>query len=129
LMGEIMEFQISHDVNGNHLSGSKNYRLHLQTNIPLCKFWSVIVYDKEENLMIRTDQPWPSIHSNLSRLVVNEDGSTEIIFGPKAPLSKENNWIRTLPGKKWYAIIRIYDPFEPFTDISWKPDDIIETDK
>ena len=125
-MGEVIEYHISDDVNGNHLSGTKNYWLHLQPNIQLCKFWSVIVYDKADNLMIRTDQPWPSIHSNLSRLVVNEDGSTEIFFGPIPPLNKGNNWIRTLPGGKWYAIIRFYDPLEKFPDNFWKQGDMVE---
>jgi hypothetical protein len=128
-MGEVLEYQISYDANGNHLSGSRNYRLHLPTNTPRCKFWSVIVYDQSDNLMIRTDQPWPSIHSNLKRLDVNEDGSTDVFFGPKAPLNKINNWIRTLPGKKWYAIIRLYEPLEKFRDTSWKPDDIVESHK
>jgi len=128
-MGETLEYQISYDADGNNLSGSKNYRLHLHANVQLCKFWSVIVYDKADNLMIRTDQPWPSIHSNLSRLVVNEDGSTDIIFGPISTLNKESNWIRTLPEKKWYAMIRCYDPLQPPNDNFWKPGDIVEIDK
>jgi len=124
-MENMLEYQLSCDVNGNQLSGSKNYLLHLPPNRPSCNFWSVMVYNKADNVILCTDQSWPSIHSNLSTLVVNKDGSVDTYFGPKEPLVEERNWIKTLPRKKWYAIIRFYDPIRHLSDNFWKPDDIV----
>ena len=50
--------------------------------------------------MIKTDQPWPSVYSSSKKLVVNQDGSIDVWFGPNAPVGKESNWIRTIPEKR-----------------------------
>ena len=124
-MENVLEYQLAYDVSGNELIGSKNYLLHLSANKPSCNFWSIVVYNKTDDLIIQTDQSWPSIHSNLSTLVLNKDGSVDTYFGPKEPLVKERNWIRTLPRKKWYAIVRLYDPIRHLSGEFWKPDDIV----
>jgi hypothetical protein len=51
----------------------------------------------------------------------NPDGSVDIYFGPKAPAGKESNWVQTMPGKSWSALLRLYGPLEPRFDKSWKP--------
>jgi hypothetical protein len=35
-------------------------------------------------------------------LLVNEDGSIDLYFGPDAPAGKEQNWIPTVAGKAWF---------------------------
>jgi hypothetical protein len=35
-------------------------------------------------------------------------------------------WIKTVPGRGWFAYIRIYGPEQAAFDGSWKPDDIEE---
>jgi hypothetical protein len=50
---------------------------------------------------------------------VNQDGSVDIYFGPKAPEGKEKNSIQTVPGKAWFVFFRLYGPTEPFFDRSW----------
>ena len=45
------------------------------------------------------------------------------VLGPKAPAGKEANWIQTVPGKGWFAILRLYGPLEPWFDKTWKPGD------
>ena len=40
------------------------------------------------------------------------DGSVDLYFGPKTPEGKEANWIQTVPGKGWFACLRIYGPLE-----------------
>jgi hypothetical protein len=114
------------DAKGNPLEGDKNYVLHLPPDIPASNFWSVIVYDSQTCLMIRTDQSWPSVHSNCKRLVVNYDGSVDAWFGPVVPPGKENNWVKTLPGKRWFMIFRLYDPLETWFNKSWRPGEIEE---
>ena len=37
---------------------------------------------------------------------------------------KEANWLATVPGKGYFAIIRLYGPTEAAIDRSWKPSDI-----
>jgi len=36
---------------------------------------------------------------------------------------KEGNWVQTLRGKSWSALLRLYGPLEPWFDKSWKPGD------
>jgi hypothetical protein len=97
--------------------------------MPACNFWSLIVYDSETGLMIQTDQSWPSIHSNCNALEVNKDGSVDAWFGPKVQPGKQDNWIKTLPGRNWYLILRLYDISETGNGKSWSPGEIEEIDE
>jgi hypothetical protein len=50
----------------------------------------------------------------------NADGSTDLYLGPKAPDGKAGNWLATVPGKGYFAILRLYGPTEPAINKSWK---------
>jgi hypothetical protein len=126
MMKEEMHHKVASDANGNLLDGGKNYKLHLPPDVPSSNFWSIIVYDNHTHLMIRTDQPWPSVHSQCEKLKFNQDGSVDAWFGPKAPVGNENNWIKTIPGKKWNMILRLYYPLKPWFDELWRPGEIEE---
>ena len=125
-MEEELQYIATYDANGKALDGSRNYKIHLPPDIPASNFWSVIVYDNQTRLIIRTDQPWPSVFSSSKKLVVNRDSSVDVWFGPKAPHGNENNWIKTIPGKGWNMILRLYYPLEPWFDKSWRPGEIEE---
>jgi hypothetical protein len=114
------------DSDGNSLRGDRNYKLHLPPGIPASNFWSVIVYDSQTHLMIKTDQPWPSVYSSCKKLFVNQDGSVDVWFGPKPQPDKEGNWIQTIPGKGWNMILRLYEPLEAWVNGTWKPGEIEE---
>ena len=118
---EIIQYRQNCDASGKGLSGEKNYRLHLPEDMPSCSFWSVIVYEHDTGLIIRTDQPWPSVYSSCKKLLVNMDGSTDVWFGPVTPAGNEYNWIKTIPGKDWNMILRLYEPLEPWINGGWKP--------
>jgi hypothetical protein len=47
-----------------------------------------------------------------------------VYFGPTAPDGKANNWIQTIPGKGYFAILRLYNPEPAFFDKSWRPSEI-----
>lgn len=123
-VNENAEHIVTKDADGNTLTGEKNYQLQLPPGISACKFWSVIVYDNQTGLMIKTDQSWPSVYSSCKKLQVNQDGSVDIWFGPASPEEKEHNWIKTIPGKEWNIILRLYEPMETWVDGRWKPGEI-----
>lgn len=111
----------SQDKDGNYLDGSKNYKLNIPANVPAKDFWSVVIYDPQTRSQLQTGQPFPGKNNRRDDLVVNKDGSVDLYFGPKAPKGKEKNWIQTVPGKGWFALLRLYGPLEPWFDKTWKP--------
>lgn len=125
-MEEELQYVATFDSNGNSFDGSKNYNFHMPPDIPASNFWSVIVYDKYTHLIIHTDQPWPSVFSSCSKLVVKQDGSVDVWFGSEPPIVKERNWIKTIPGRGWYMILRLYYPTESWFNKSWRPGEIEE---
>jgi hypothetical protein len=92
------------DAQGNPLDGSKTYKVHLPPNIPVKDFWSFILYDNQTRAQLQTDQRFPMVSSQTKGLVINDDKSVDVYFGPKAPVGKENNWAQTVPGKGWNVL-------------------------
>jgi hypothetical protein len=41
----------------------------------------------------------------------------------KAPHGQEKNWLATVPGKGYFAILRLYGPNEAALAKTWKPGD------
>ncbi len=111
------------DGDGEPLAGGTDYRLTLPPNIPAAIFWSVTLYDAENGSGLANGQPFPSLGSR-DKPLQRVDGSTELFLGPKAPHGKEANWLATVSGKGYFAILRLYGPTEPAIDKSWKPGDI-----
>jgi hypothetical protein len=111
------------DSTGTPLSGGTSYRLKLPPNIPAANFWSVTLYEAENASGLANGQPFPSLGSR-DKPAQNADGSTDIYLGPKAPEGKQGNWLATVPGKGYFAILRLYAPTEAAIDKSWKPGDI-----
>lgn len=111
------------DNDGHYLDGSKNYKLTIPADPPVKDFWSVVLYDPQTRSMLETDNPFPSVNSELSDLEKNSDGSVDLYFGPSAPEGKEKNWIQTVENKGWFVILRIYGPLEPWFDKTWQPGD------
>jgi hypothetical protein len=111
------------DVSGEFLDGDKTYKLNIPANVPAEDFWSVVVYDPQTRSELQTGQPFPSKNNKRDKLVVNEDGSVDLYFGPNAPAGKEANWVETVAGKGWFAVLRLYGPTEAWFDKSWKPGD------
>ncbi|GJG98167.1 DUF1254 domain-containing protein [Cupriavidus pauculus] len=113
----------SRDKDGNFLDGGQSYALHLPPNIPAKNFWSATVYDGTTASGLDNGQSHPSLNQ-MDKPVRNPDGSTDLYFGPTAPAGKEKNWLRTLPGKGYFVILRLYSPEQAFFDQTWKPGDI-----
>jgi hypothetical protein len=111
------------DSAGTPLSGGASYRLKLPPNIPAANFWSLTLYEAENASGLANGQPFPSLGSR-DKPAQNPDGSTDLYLGPKAPDGKQGNWLATVPGKGYFAILRLYSPTEAAIDKSWKPGDI-----
>jgi hypothetical protein len=111
------------DSTGTPLSGSASYRLNLPPNIPAANFWSVTLYEAENASGLANGQPFPSLGSR-DKPAQNPDGSTDLYLGPQAPEGKQGNWLATVPGKGYFAILRLYAPTEAAIKNTWKPGDI-----
>lgn len=113
------------DSNGNYLDGNKNYTLNIPANAPAKNFWSMVMYDPQTRSMLQTDQNFPSISSQRTPLVKNEDGSITIYVGPEnhAPKDKEANWLQSRAGKGFFVAFRLYGPLEPWFNQTWIPGD------
>lgn len=111
------------DSAGTSLSGGSSYRLRLPPNIPAANFWSLTLYEAENASGYANGQPFPSMGSR-DKPEQNADGTTDIYLGPTAPAGKERNWMRTIPGKGYFTILRLYSPTEAAINKSWVPGDI-----
>ncbi len=113
-----------HDSRGEYLDGASRYQLTVPPEVPAKDFWSVVVYDPQTRSELQTGQPFPSKNNTRDPLATNADGSITLTFGPTAPDDQPGNWIQTVPGKKWFTILRLYGPLEAWFDKVWVPGDI-----
>ena len=115
------------DENGEILSGSNQYKMHLPAGIPVGLYWAVTIYNVADGTMpAETSQKLPTRNS-LDKLVQNDDGSFDIYFGPELPTgAPEKNWIQTVSGRDFFLILRLYGSDIEFFDQTWKPDDLVK---
>lgn len=113
-----------HDSTGEYLDGGKRYTLTVPANVPANDFWSVVVYDPQTRSELQTGQAFPSKNNERDALAANPDGSVTLTFAPTPPQGDAANWVQTVPGKKWFTILRLYGPLEPWFDRSWRPGEI-----
>ena len=111
------------DGDGVALTGGAHYTLTLPKDVPAANFWSLTLYEAENASGLANGRPFPSLGSR-DEPVRNADGSTDLHLAPQAPQGKERNWLATVPGKGFFAILRLYGPTEPALARSWKPGDI-----
>jgi len=111
------------DESGQWLLGERHYRFRIPPNPPAKDVWSVIVYDNWTRAILPNGQKVAGKNSYDKSVQSNSDGSIDIYFGPESPAGKESNWIRTVPGKGWFSIFRLYGPLEPWFSRTWTPDD------
>ncbi len=85
---------------------------------------SVVVYNSQTRSMLQTGQLFPNKNNKRDKMIVNDDGSIDLYFGPKAPAGKEENWIQTVFGKGWFCFLRPYSPTGAWFDKTWRPGEI-----
>jgi hypothetical protein len=111
------------DSAGAPLHGDKAYKLHLTPKIPAAIFWSLTLYDAANSSGLENGQPFPSLGSR-DKPKQEEDGSTILYLGPDEPVGKSSNWLRTVPKKGYFVILRLYGPLEAAIERTWKPGDL-----
>jgi hypothetical protein len=111
------------DSAGAPLHGEKSYTLNLPPKVPAAIFWSLTLYDAANASGLDNGQPFPSLGSR-DKPGQEQDGSTILYLGPKVPEGRASNWLRTVPGKDYFAILRLYGPLEAAIDHTWKPGDL-----
>ena len=115
------------DADGNFLNGSNHYKMHLPAGIPAKAFWAVTLYNITDGTMPETPQLLPSKNSLDESIAKNADGSVDLFFGPTRPEgTAESNWIQTVDGRHFMAVIRLYGADIAFFDQTWKPDDVVK---
>lgn len=101
------------DSEGVPLTGATHYSLNMPKDVPAANFWSVTLYEAENASGLANGQPFPSLGSR-DLPVQNADGSTDLYLGPQAPEGKAKNWLATVPGRGYFAILRLYGPTRGF---------------
>jgi hypothetical protein len=108
---------------GEYLNGGKSYKLTIPQPVPGKLFWSVTVYDATTRSQVQTDQGKAALRSLFELKDAAGTEPVDLYFGPTPPAGNESRWIKTMPGRGWFAYIRIYGPERAAFDQSWKPGD------
>lgn len=114
------------DANGDMYDPKSTYKLNVSKDTPAKDFWSVIVYSMETKSFIRDAERVGLSSRDADTLQVNEDGSYDIYFGPKAPQAKESNWIPT--GEDFFLLFRLYGPESKDFYKTWMLGDLEKVD-
>lgn len=111
-----------YDADGDRPIGDRDYTLHIPADVPVANYWSLVLYDAETRCLIDNGAGLPSLASNHN-VERNTDGSADLHFGPNPPEGAPN-WIKTVPGRGWFAALRLYGPEQGFFDRTWTAGDI-----
>ena len=113
------------DSKGEYLRGDDTYTIDLPAHPPANILWSVTVYDADTASGVDVaGQTYPSLNS-MNDLQLNPDGSATFHVGPNPPAGAKN-WLKTVPGRGWFSLIRWYGPTEDFFDHKYKPGDFVK---
>lgn len=112
------------DSDGEMYDPDATYKLNVPADTPAKDFWSVIVYSMETKSFIRNAERVGLSSRNTDTMQVNDDGSYDIYFGPKAPEGKEENWIPT--SEQYFLLFRLYGPESNDFYKNWMLGDLVK---
>ncbi|MFD2158026.1 DUF1214 domain-containing protein [Rubritalea tangerina] len=115
------------DSEGAMYDAQSSYKLNVPKDTPAKDFWSVIVYSMETKSFIRDVERVGLSSRDADTMQVNDDGSYDIYFGPKAPEGKESNWIPT--GEDFFLLFRLYGPESKDFHKTWMLGDLEKIQK
>ena len=112
------------DSSGALFNGKDTYKLNVPKYVPAKDFWSVIVYSTASKGFVRNASRVGLSSRNTDTMQVNEDGSYDIYFAPKAPEGKESNWIPT--SEDFFLLFRLYGPESKDFYKTWMLGDVVK---
>lgn len=115
------------DSDGAYLEGGSTYKLTVPLPVPAGLFWSVTCYDAQTRSEVQTPQDHAALRSLIEDLA-GDGRSVDLFFGPDMPDGAEGRWIRTEPGRGWFAYFRIYGPGAEAFDGTWRPGDLTKVE-
>lgn len=106
------------------LSGKSNYVVRVPADVPVDKFWSIIVYSLKTKSFVPNPLDRVGLDSyEKSKLKANADGSINIYLGKSSPKGHEQNWLPS-SGEDFFVIMRYYGPGKAVYDRTWSMPDI-----
>lgn len=111
------------DKAGAFLDGGRRYKLTIPQPVPAGLFWSVTIYDSQTRSQVQAPQDKGALRSLFELKGFTGQPSLDLHFGPTQPANTTDRWLQTVPGRGWFAYIRIYGPQAAAFDRSWKPGD------
>ena len=109
------------DSDGDDLLGCKAYTITFK-DVPVRAFWSITVYREEDKQLVPNEEKKYRVSDKTA--TANPDGSVTIHFGGDAAA---DNYL-PLPAdcKKWYSLIRLYEPEEAILNGTWEVPPIVK---
>lgn len=104
---------------GEALDGSKTYRVHLAGDDlpPVDGFWSFTVYGEDLSFVDNEIDRY-SLSGDTPGLVVDDDGSIDLVLAHQRPADGAGNWLPT-PAGPFTLIMRLYLPQQAIRDGDW----------
>ena len=114
------------DAAGDYLDGSRRYTLTVPQPVPASLFWSITIYDARTRSQVQTEQGKAALRSLFElRDVGAATDSISVSFEPDAPQDgATDRWLQTVPGRGWFAYLRIYGPGPAAFNGQWRPGDM-----
>lgn len=110
---------------GERLSGEHAYHLHFPAGRlpPNDAFWSLTATDTV-GYMVSNSTGRSTVNSH-SCLMINADGSVDILLQPKQPSNAAQNWLATPPGR-FKLMLRAYLPHPVVVDGDYELPPVVE---
>lgn len=124
-LGEATFYTIAQfDKDGKNLDSNKTYKLTVPAKVPAGQFWSATVYSMD-TFAFYDDVHTVAINSLQEDLLANEDGSTDVYFGPSLPkAANKGNWVPTRAGNDFFVLFRWYGPQPELFNGKWSMGDL-----
>jgi hypothetical protein len=116
------------DDQGEQLTGSRTYTLHLDPTPPVGAFWSLTMYDVPNFFMVENPIRRYSIGDRTQGIVYEPDGSLTITISHSEPAdpTARANWLPS-PAGDFRPVLRMYEPGEAVLDRSYEVPSIVRS--
>lgn len=114
------------DHDGEPLRSERTYSLRVPADVPVSQYWSVTMYDGEDHTFIRGNERY-SVSSQTPGLVIDDDGTVEVHFGPRFHPGLEANTVETGDSTTFELMFRFYGVGSEVMAKQWQLPDVIRS--